>query len=150
MRGLYGLAEAIDRERLEIARGIRDPFEVGDTFYTAAWSAYEVGHYATVLELAAEFEAGEPAVPPLGVMSLTVLSRLPLGQWDEALADQVRARELLGDDAANPPSFASGGYGAEAFILEARGDAAGADAVRAMIATGPQTSGHGNGRCPHW
>jgi hypothetical protein len=88
-----------------------------------------------VLELAAEFEAGEPVVPPLGVLSLTVLSRVPLGQWDEALAEQVRVREWLGHDGDNPPSFAAGGYGAEAFILEARGDAAAADAVRAMIET---------------
>jgi class 3 adenylate cyclase/tetratricopeptide (TPR) repeat protein len=131
VRGLYGLAEPIDRERLEIARGVRDPFEVADTFYTAAWSAYEVGHYGTAVALAAEFEAGGSAVPPLGHLSLTVLSRLPLGEWDEALADQTRVRELLGETAAKPPAFASGGYGAEAFIHEARGDVGRADAILA-------------------
>jgi hypothetical protein len=31
VRGQYGLAEDLDRERLEIARGVRDPFEVVDT-----------------------------------------------------------------------------------------------------------------------
>ena len=133
VRGLYGLAEPLDRERLEIARRIRDPFEVADTFYTAAWSAFEVGHYNTVLALAAEFQERDIEVPPLGVLSLTVLSRLALGQWDEALADQAQVRAFLGDVAASPPSFASGGYGAEAFIHEARGNAAAADAIRAEV-----------------
>jgi SAM-dependent methyltransferase len=133
VRGLYGLAEPLDRERLDIARGIRDPFEVADTFYTAAWSAYEVGQYNTVLSLAAEFEERDLEVPPLGVLSLTVLSRVALGQWDEALAEQQRVRELLGAGAASPPSFASGGYGAEAFIHEARGEEAAADVIHAEV-----------------
>ena len=86
-----------------------------------------------MLELAAEFEARDLEVPPLGVLSLTVLSRVALGQWDEALAEQARVRELLGAGASSPPSFASGGYGAEAFIHEARGDVTAADAVRAEV-----------------
>ena len=133
VRGLYGLAEPIDRERVEIARGVRDPFEVADTFYTAAWSAYEVGHYGSVLALTAEFEAGGFPVPPMGHLSLAVLSRLPLGEWDEALADQTRVRGLVGDSTTKPPAFASGGYGAEAFIYEARGDAGRADAILAEV-----------------
>ena len=49
-RGLYGHAEEWDSERLEIARTIRDPFEVLDSFYTVAWSQYEVGRYREVLD----------------------------------------------------------------------------------------------------
>ena len=51
IRGLYGHAEPIDRERLELARTLRDPFEVGDSFYTAAWSALAIGLYSEVIEL---------------------------------------------------------------------------------------------------
>jgi hypothetical protein len=62
-----------------------------------------------------------------------VLARVPLGTWDEALEDQARLRELLGESAGEPPSFAGGGYGAAALIHEARGDHAGADALLAEI-----------------
>jgi len=118
---------------MAIARGARDPFEVTDTYYTAAWSAYDVGHYRTAVDLCAEFEAGDYAATPLGVLSLSVLSRVALGEWDEALAEQARVRELLGDEASDAPSFASGGYGAEAFMHEARGETTAADAIRAEI-----------------
>jgi class 3 adenylate cyclase/tetratricopeptide (TPR) repeat protein len=135
VRGQYGLSEDLDRQRLEIAKGVRDPFEVVDTYYTAAWSAYEVGHYRVAVELCVEFEAGEFAATPIGPLSLSVLARVALGEWDEALADQARVRELLGADESNPSSFASGGYGAEALIHEARGETAAADAVRVEIET---------------
>ncbi|HEX4690239.1 MAG TPA: adenylate/guanylate cyclase domain-containing protein [Solirubrobacteraceae bacterium] len=132
-RGLYGRAEGWDSERLEIARTIRDPFEVLDSFYTVAWSQYEVGRYREVLALYEEFEALGLSVESFGHMSLSVLSRVELGEWDEALAGQVRLREALGERASRPPSFASGGYGAEVLIQEARGDRGAADAVIAEI-----------------
>jgi len=133
VRGLYGQADEIDRERLRIARGVRDPFEVADTYYTAAWAAYEVGHYRTAVELCAEFEAGDYAATPLGPLSLSVLARMSLGEWDEALVDQARVRELLGESAASAPSFASGGYGTVALIHEARGETGTADRLRAEL-----------------
>jgi class 3 adenylate cyclase len=132
-RGLAGLAEPVDEERLVIARTLRDPFEVGDTFYTAAWSALDVGRYPRVLALAAEVEAMAIEFAPIGPRSLAVLARVQLGTWDEALADQARLRELLGATGEVPPSMATGGYGAEAFIYEARGEHAAADAVLAEI-----------------
>jgi hypothetical protein len=60
-----------------------------------------------------------------------VQARVALGEWDAALVDQARLRELCGE--ASPPSFASGGHGAEALSYEARGDRAAADAVHAEI-----------------
>ena len=133
VRGLYGLAEPLDRERVELTRSVRDPFEISDTYYTAGWSAYEVGHYRVVLALCAEFEAFDLPALPLGHLSNSVLARVPLGTWDEALAEQGRLREMLGESANQPPSFASGGHGAHALIHEARGDHAAADAVLAEI-----------------
>jgi class 3 adenylate cyclase len=133
IRGLYGFAEPLDRERLALARGIRDPFEVGDSFYTAAWSALLVGHYSEVIALAAEFEAMDLDLVPLGHLSLAVLARVPLGDWDEALAEMARLRQFFGGQADRPPSMASGGHGAEAFIYEARGEIAAADAGLAVI-----------------
>ena len=65
----------------------------------------------------------------LGQLANSVIARLALGDWDEALAEQARLRELFGEAATRPPSFASGGYGAEALIHELRGDQAAADAV---------------------
>jgi class 3 adenylate cyclase len=132
-RGLYGRAEGWDRERLEIARTIRDPFEVLDSFYTVAWSAFEVGHYREVLSLHEEFEAMGLTVDSFGHISLSVMSRVELGEWDEALLAQASLREGLGERSRRPPSFASGGYGAEVLIHEARGDHAAADAVLAEI-----------------
>jgi class 3 adenylate cyclase len=133
IRGLYGDAEPIDNERLAIARTIRDPFEVVDTFYTAAWSALEVGHYSRIIALREECDALELEFAPIGPLSLCVLAQVPMGQWDAALADQTRLRTLLGDQASRPPSMASGGYGAEAFIRRARGESEAADAVLAEI-----------------
>jgi class 3 adenylate cyclase/tetratricopeptide (TPR) repeat protein len=146
IRGLYGYAEPIDHERLELARTLRDPFEVGDSFYTAAWSALAVGHYRDVVKLAAEFEGMALDLVPIGPLSLSVLAQVPLGEWDAALSDQGRVRELLGDDADRPPSMSSGGHGAEAFIHEARGNRDAADAALAAIDAW-NTSGEGR---RHW
>ncbi|MDX6628988.1 MAG: hypothetical protein QOH00_1234 [Gaiellales bacterium] len=130
VRGLYGLAEPLDYERLAIARTVRDPFEVGDTFYTAAWSSLDVGHYSQVVALAAEFDSLNLELVPIGHLSLVVLAQVPLGEWDAALADQARLREVLAEQGmSRPPSMASGGHGAEAFIHQARGERAAADAV---------------------
>ena len=133
IRGLYGHSEPIDNERLAIARTIRDPFEVGDSFYTAAWSALDVGHYAQILALAEEFESLDLELIPIGLLSLRVLAQVPLGRWDAALADQARLRALLGDRASRPPSMASGGHGGEALILRARDEHQAAEAVLAEV-----------------
>jgi hypothetical protein len=134
IRGMYGQAEPIDSERLALARTSRDPFEVGDSFYTAAWASLAVGRYAEVLSLAAEFEAFGLDFLPIGPLSLAVLAQVPMGEWDQALADQARLREYLGEHPTRPPSMASGGFGAAAFIYDARGDRAAADAELAVIA----------------
>jgi class 3 adenylate cyclase len=131
IRGRYGHADTYDRERIAIARTARDPFEVGDAFYTAAWSALEVGRYAEVLALADEYEATAPKVLPLGHLALAVMARLPLGEWDEAIATFARMRELLAGE--SPPSFASGGHGAAALIHEMRGERGASDALLAEI-----------------
>jgi tetratricopeptide (TPR) repeat protein len=120
-RGLSGLAELIDGERLELARSVHDSFEVLDSFYTAGWSALEVGRYEYVIELADEVLARDLEIQPLGSVALAAIAHVPLGNWDEALAAQQLIRELTSDGSA-PPSFASGGYGAEAFIRAARED----------------------------
>jgi class 3 adenylate cyclase len=124
-RGLYGVARAFDPERLAVARRTHHPFEVGDTFYTAAWNAYEVGDYRDAVALAAEYEAEVEFAAPIGTLSIAAMARFALGDWDGALADQARVRELIGGwmmDA--PPPFASGGYGTEALIHVARGEGA--------------------------
>jgi class 3 adenylate cyclase/tetratricopeptide (TPR) repeat protein len=127
VRGLYGQSEPIDRERLELARRVHDAFEVVDSFYTAGWSALEVGRYEEVVALADEILARELEILPLGSIALTALAKVPLGDWDGALAAQQRVRDATSEDHPAPPSFASGGYGAEAFILEAREERGAAD-----------------------
>jgi class 3 adenylate cyclase/tetratricopeptide (TPR) repeat protein len=133
IRGLYGHAVPIDQERLELARTLRDPFEVGDSFYTAAWSSLVVGLYPEVIALLDEFEAMGFDFLPIGPLALAVLAQVPLGEWDAAVADHTRALGLLGEEAERPPSMASGGWGAAAFIHEARGDGAQADRELAVI-----------------
>ncbi len=105
IRGHYGYAEPIDRERVEITRLVREPFEISDTYYTAGWSALEVGNYRVVVALAAEFEALNVDLPPLGQLANSVIARLPLGDWDEALAEQTRLRELFGAESTGPPEL---------------------------------------------
>ena len=131
IRGLYGFAEPIDRERLELARPVRDPFEVGDTLlHGRVVGPRRSATTASVVALAAEFEALDARTSRRsGHLATAVLARLPLGDWDEALAEQARLRELFGEPANRPPSMASGGHGAEALIHEARGEVAAADAV---------------------
>lgn len=131
-RGHYGRAPEIDRARLEIARTIRDPFEVGDSFYTVAWGLLEVGRYRDVIALLAEYDALGTGTSPIGLLSLAVLSRFAMGDWDGALADHARTQELLGD-VTLPPSFANAGFGVAAHIHEARGDRAASEAAVAEI-----------------
>ena len=78
-------------------------------------------------------EALEARVCPSGRLALRCSPRCRSVEWDAALADQARLRELLGDRASPPPSMASGGHGAEAFIHQAREEHAAADAVLAEI-----------------
>jgi tetratricopeptide (TPR) repeat protein len=139
VRGLYGLAGPVDLERLEIARSVRDPFEVGDSFFTAAWSALDIGNYREVVALGVEYESLKVDAPLVGQLSYCAVARLPLGDWDGALADQARTRDLLEARGAGPASFASGGYGAEVLIYEARGDRAAADAVIAEVESWDET-----------
>ena len=131
VRGQFGLAEQYDRERLQIARGIRDPFELVDTYYTAAWTALEIGRYAETVALGEEFEDANSTGTMVGILALRAAARVPHGQWDASLADQERLRDVLGDRAALPPSFASAGYGAKALIHTARGED---DAAQACLA----------------
>jgi class 3 adenylate cyclase len=133
IRGLYGLAEPADLERLEIARTIRDPFEVGDSFYTAAWTKLDIGRYRDVVALGAEYQSLEIAAPMVGHLADSAVALLPMGDWDGALADQARLRALLDARGAGPASFASGGYGAEALIHQARAEPDAADAVIAEV-----------------
>ena len=133
VRGLYGHSEPFDNERVELVRSVHEPFEISDTYYTAGWSAYETGHYRRVVALAAEFVALDVGLAPYGQLANAVLAQVPLGDWDAALSDQARLRAVLGDGAASPPSFASGGHGAEAFIHDARGDRRAADVVLGEI-----------------
>jgi class 3 adenylate cyclase/tetratricopeptide (TPR) repeat protein len=121
-RGLYGLNDPYDRERLQVTRRVHDPFEISDTYYTAAWSAYEVGRYRDTVALGAEAVERSSDIVPLAQLGLSSLARMPLGEWDQALVDQERVRGLLGARANEPPSFASAGYGVEALIHVARGD----------------------------
>ena len=139
MRGLYGLAEAANRERLAIARTVSDPFEVSDTYYTAAWAQLDIGRFEDVIALTDEFIARDTDVEPIGQLSLSAVARLALGDWDGALADQARVRELIGEEAA-APRFSTSGYGVETLIYEARGDSAAADAVLAEIGAGMEAT----------
>ena len=129
-----------------MARTLRDPFEVGDTFYTAAWSSYAVGDYRDVVELAAEFEALGIDVVPIGQLARGARPRAARRVGRGARGSGASARAARRAD--RPPSMASGGYGAEAFIHEARGESAGPSASSARSTRGARTgSGSGAGRC---
>lgn len=136
VRGLYGVSERFDRERLAIARTVRDPFEVFDSFYTASWSAVEVGHYRDVVTLLGEFEALGTETSPLGQLSLAALAQLHLGDWEGALGNFARMREVIAG--APPPGFATAAQGVVALIHEARGEQARADELIAEMEAWPR------------
>ena len=114
IRGLYGLAEPIDRERLEIARTHPRPVRGRRQLLHGRL----VGPRGRPLPRGARARSTSSrrwasTSCRIGPLSLAVLAQVPLGDWDEALADQARLRELLGERRDRPPSMASGGYGAE-------------------------------------
>src|SRR5205807_8724468 len=92
---------------------------------TGVWCHYEQGRYAEARRVA---DHGLPRFRGMGAraevhpLAWLVATLERLGEWDEALAQFERVRELLEDRRDEPPYFATHAYAAAGIIHEARGE----------------------------
>ena len=147
-QGLFGHLTEVDARRLEIARQVRDGFEVGDAFYTAAWTVFDVGEYDKAILIAAEGTARleDLGAQPLGTRAIESIARYSTGDWDETMAVYQRIRDGLGDRAATPPSPVAAPWGVAALIHAIRGETDEADGLLEEIAAAERA----NERATRW
>ncbi|HET7235492.1 MAG TPA: adenylate/guanylate cyclase domain-containing protein [Actinomycetota bacterium] len=121
--GLYGDIRELMARRLELAKVIEDPWELGDLYGMGAWEHTMVGEYAEAVRLGligVEVAEGAEGLNN-HCLNWAGASQFQLGEWDQALGAFDRAVALLGARAEDPPYFMMNVYGAAAFVLEARG-----------------------------
>ena len=126
--GLYGPNADIVERRLELARSLDDPWEVGDIYAMGAWFATHLGDYARAAELASEgVRRLEDVDAATGIhihnLCWLALARFSMGDWD-SVADEVlpEVMRLLADRRDHPPYFAAPLLGPAAFVKTARDD----------------------------
>ena len=125
VQGIYGGVWPTIERRLELLRGYEDPWEVGDTYATAAWCLFDVGRYAEAARYGIEgAELAVGGIPGVALHSLArgIVAMLPGGQWDDLLMHFERMLETLGDRRDHPPPFASIAFGVAALVHDARGE----------------------------
>jgi class 3 adenylate cyclase/tetratricopeptide (TPR) repeat protein len=130
LRGLYRDMDPIVERRLELARTLEDPWEFGDAFAIAAWTAFHVGRYRRAVELSTEgFDRSIRGAPGMALHCLDwrASARCRLGEWTAMYADVELAEELWRLRSDAPPRFAADHLLAAAFAHEVQGDRAAAD-----------------------
>jgi class 3 adenylate cyclase len=129
-RGLYRDMEPIVKRRLDLARSMEDPWELGDAFAIAAWTAFHVGRYRRAVELGTEgFDRSIRGAPGMALHCLDwrAVARCRLGEWTALFADVELAEDLWTARSDAPPRFAADHLAAAAFAHEVQGDRAAAD-----------------------
>jgi class 3 adenylate cyclase/tetratricopeptide (TPR) repeat protein len=129
-RGLYRDMEPILKRRLDLARSMEDPWELGDAFAIAAWTAFHVGRYRQAVELATEgFDRSIRGAPGMALHCLDwrAVARCRLGEWTALFADVELAEGLWTARSDAPPRFAADHLAAAAFAHEVQGDRTAAD-----------------------
>jgi hypothetical protein len=100
IRGYQGRLTSIMADRIEIARTLIDPWEIGDAYQVAADTALLVGNYRIGLELAAEgYERSREGPIWRTCLAWRALAKFRLGDWEGMLAD-MRELELTPDPEA--------------------------------------------------
>jgi class 3 adenylate cyclase len=135
-QGLWGQLGAVVDQRLDVADGLSDPWEVGDVFAMVAWSSFHVGRYRRSLESADEGyrrTVSTAQAMALYCLDWRALARYRLGDWDGFFEDVKLAEELLGERRERPPSFAAEHVGVAAVLNEVRGNEGEADRLLEVL-----------------
>lgn len=122
--GLWGEAEILTQQRVELIPSLQDPREIGDVHGMVAWATTYVGHYTTAVKHATaciESTRGKDLGAYLHGLSWRICASVSLGNWDLALSD---LDELTGFQESDdlPVPYTLRGYAAGVFCLELRGD----------------------------
>jgi class 3 adenylate cyclase len=129
-------ADAAARHRLELARGVGDLNELGDSFAIAVWNDVYLGAFPGAHTLGSEgYRLLREDVPLRAVHILTwnALASFYLGEWDRVLTELELVRGGLGERADAPTSGFSLAWSAAALVHEARGDREESDRLLAQV-----------------
>jgi class 3 adenylate cyclase len=135
-RGLYGQLQRLVEQRLELARSLTDPTELGDIYAMASWCSYHIGRYRDAERHADRgVKATLTAAPTWALFCLDwrAVARCRLGEWESFLEDVSGIGDLLGDRQSQPPGFACDHLAAAAYVHEARGDSNAADRLLEVV-----------------
>jgi hypothetical protein len=132
----YRAAADTARRRLELAQSAGDLAELGDSYAVAAWNAAFVGEFAEARAIGREgYERMRADGPIYAVhcLSWVMTPSLHLGDWDAVLSDFELIVAGLGELAEELTTGFASGWPAAAFVREARGETAKADALLQQI-----------------
>jgi hypothetical protein len=119
--------------RIELLRGIDDPWEQGDAYAMIAWSWACIGDLERSLEFSRDGRANAEGAGADGIVihlsAWMAYASYWLGDFDGVMETLAFAETLLGDRRADPPYFTQNLYGAAALVASIRG----ADVLRSRI-----------------
>ncbi|TMK20479.1 MAG: hypothetical protein E6G68_04580 [Actinobacteria bacterium] len=122
-RGVYNRTKHLIERRLELVDSISDPWELGDIYGMAAWTAVCIGAYR---EASAFADKGSvitvEELPGIAIHNLSwrAIARYRLGEWEGFFTDIATIEKLLGG--RQPPYFGARPYAAAALVHEIRGN----------------------------
>ncbi|MGQ0670628.1 MAG: ATP-binding protein [Actinomycetota bacterium] len=129
-QGLYGPDVPLLERRLELARELEDPWELGDIYAMGSWGWALIGDYPRALDLGDEYAFRTPPDAEgfrLHCLSWVAFAEFHMGNWDRIVREVFPLVEsILGDRKDRPPYFVANAFGAAAFVLDARREAAAA------------------------
>ena len=135
VRGYNGRLVELNAARVEIARSLRDPWEIGDAFQTAADNQIMVGEYPEALALGAEGLERSSSGPAVwaACRAWRAIAAFWLGDWDQLLDD---LRTLI--ETYDRPTYITGSAKATgALVHQLRGNEAQADPLMQQLVDGP-------------
>jgi class 3 adenylate cyclase/tetratricopeptide (TPR) repeat protein len=134
--GYYGRVLPLWERRAAILPDVTDTLEIGDCYAMGAWVHFELGRYATALDVAdaglSEVSGRGPNVE-LHLRAWRVDTLYRLARWDEAIAEFALMNDLLDERRDDPPYFVTQAVAPVATIHELRGDRSESDRLGATM-----------------
>jgi class 3 adenylate cyclase len=134
--GNYGRVLPLWERRATILADITDVLETGDCYAMGVWVHFELGRYATAIDIAdaglAEVSGRGPNVE-LHLRAWRVDTLHRLARWDEAIAEFALMNDLLDERRDDPPYFVTQAVAPVATIHELRGDRSESDRLSATM-----------------
>jgi class 3 adenylate cyclase/tetratricopeptide (TPR) repeat protein len=149
----YGDAGSVVERRVEVAAGVEDPVERGDTYAMAAWHYFHVGDYRRAQAYGDEgFEltAADIVIEAGHCLSWRALAWFRIGDWKRFLSDFELLHEVLGDRAERPPAGVSRPWPVAALVHELRGESSAANRYLAHVAHLEETRSSQLGTAAPW